>query len=317
MKALVLKRLASMALVMLGISVLTFAIFFVLPGGDPASRLGGRVTTPQTIADINAQFGLDKSLPEQYVRMMEQIATGDLISYNNRLNVRDQIVSRLAPTFSLAIGAAVLWMILGIVIGVLAAHSAGRWPDRVLMLVTMACVAIPGAGLGVLAKYVLGSQLGAIPLGGYVPIQDDPVQWAWHLIVPWFVLSLLFAGIYGQILRARVLEIDAEDFIRTARAKGLSERTVMSRHTLRLALLPLLTLFGLDFAAVLAGSSIVVDVIFNLQGVGSYAEGAIRTLDLPPIMGVTLYGALFVVICNAVVDLVLLWLDPRARAQAS
>jgi peptide/nickel transport system permease protein len=193
--------------------------------------------------------------------------------------------------------------------------TAGRWSDRLITLVALIGISMPVFWLGIIARYYLAEDglVTWFPDGEYVPLLDNPAQWFWHLLLPWVVLAILFIGFYGRVMRGNILDTINEDFVRTARAKGLNPRTVMVKHVLRNSLIPIVTLFGLDFAAVLGGGAILTETVFDLHGVGQYAAQSIRNFDLPPIMGVTLYGAFFIVFFNAIVDFVYAYLDPRIR----
>jgi peptide/nickel transport system permease protein len=310
MAGFVVRRLVSALLVMFAISVLTFAIFAVIPNGAPEDRMAGRNATPEQVEVIRHNFGFDKPVYVQYGRTMKEILTGDLVSYTNQLNVVDEIARGLPATLSLAVGAGVLWMVLGVVFGLLGALKAGVL-DRVLTAIALLGLSIPVFWLGALLSYFLGFRWGLFPDGSYVPLTEDPVQWAYQLILPWFTLAFLFFGVYSRVLRANVLDTLGEDHVRTARAKGLSERRVILRHVLRNSLIPIVALFGLDFGAVLGGGAILTESVFNLQGVGQYAATAVGQLDVPPVLGVTMLSAFTIVALSAIVDIVYAFLDPR------
>ena len=309
----VVRRLAQMLVVLFAVSVLTFLIFNVIPNGDPAVRMAGKTPTESQVEAIRADWGFDDPLPVQYVTTMEKVLGGSAISYFSQLNVRDQIVEGLPRTLSLAVGAAVLWMLAGVALGLLAALRAGRLSDRLLTVLALVGVSLPVFWLGALASYYLGFKAGWFPNGGYVPLTEDPVAWAHHLVLPWTVLAILFIGFYSRVLRSNVLDTMSEDYVRTARAKGLSERQVLLRHVLRNSLIPIVTLWGLDFGAVVAGGAILTETVFDLQGVGQYAADAVGQLDVPPVLAVTMFGAFFIVVLSTVVDIVYAILDPRIR----
>jgi peptide/nickel transport system permease protein len=310
MAGFVLRRVVSAVLVMFAISILTFAIFAIIPNGAPEDRLAGRNATPEQVEVIRHNFGFDKPVYVQYARTMKAILTGRLVSYTNQLNVVDEIRRGLPATLSLAIGAGILWMLLGVVFGLLGALSTGLL-DRVLTAVALLGLSLPVFWLGALLSYFLGFKWGLFPDGSYVPLTEDPVQWAYHLILPWFTLAFLFFGVYSRVLRANVLETLGEDHVRTARAKGLSERRVILRHVLRNSMIPIVALFGLDFGAVLGGAAILTESVFNLQGVGQYAATAVGQLDVPPVLGVTMLSAFTIVALSAIVDIGYALLDPR------
>jgi peptide/nickel transport system permease protein len=313
------RRLAGMVAVLFAISVIVFLIFNVIPSNDPALRMAGKNATPdsQLVANIREEWGFDESLPQQYLTMMEKIFTGDLVSYSSQLNVDEEIWKGLPATLSLCFGAALLWMSFGILFGYLSAVRAGRFTDRVLTVVALAGISMPVFLLASIFLVYLTFRVELFPASGYVPLTENPLDWAYHLILPWVTLAVLFVGFYSRVLRSNMLETMNEDYVRTARAKGLDERRVRTRHVLRNSLIPIVTLFGLDFAAVIGGGAIITETIFNLGGVGQYAADSISNLDLPPIMAVTLFGAFFVVLFNTVVDIVYAYLDPRIRLGAS
>jgi peptide/nickel transport system permease protein len=249
----------------------------------------------------------------QYVKTIEKIASGDVVSYTQQINVLDEIVRDLPATLSLAIGAGTIWLSLGVLFGLLSAMSAGRLLDRALTVLSLVGVSTPVFLLGAVMLYYLGYELGLFPLGGYVGITDDPWGWLTHMLMPWFALSLLFIGVYSRVLRSTVLDTINEDYVRAARAKGISERRVLVRHVLRNSLIPVISLFGLDFAAVFGGGALLTESVFNLHGVGQYAAESIQRLDVPPVLVVTMLGAFAVVLLSAVVDIVYAALDPRIR----
>ena len=307
------RRLLGMVAVLFAISVIVFLIFDVIPNSDPAARIAGKNADPALIARVNADLGLDRPLPIQYLTMMKQIFTGQLTSYAKDRNVVQQIWEGLPATFSLCIGAAVLWMSLAILFGYLSAVHAGRFTDRALTILSLVGISMPVFWLAAMLLYFLSFKVQAFPTGSYVPFSDDPVDWAYHLILPWFTLAVLFVGIYSRVLRSNMLDAMNEDYVRTARAKGLSERQVRIRHVLRNSMIPVITLFGLDFGMVVGGGAILTETVYNLDGVGLYAGEAIRSLDLPPLMAVVMFGAFFIVLFNTIVDILYAVLDPRIR----
>jgi len=311
----VVRRLGSMVLVLFAVSVLVFLIFNVVPNGDPAVRMAGKVPTETQIEAIREEWGFDEPLYVQYATMMKKLFTGDMVSYFTQLNVTEEIWKGAPRTFALAIGAAIIWMAFAIALGVFSAVRAGAISDRLLTVLALIGISMPVFWLGLLLSHYLGFKAGIFPRGGYVEFADGPAQWLWHLVLPWFVLSVLFIGVYSRILRSDVIETMGEDYVRTARAKGLSERRVLLKHVLRNSLIPIVTLWGLDFGAVIGGAAILTETVFNLQGVGQYAADAIGQFDLPAIMGVTLFGAFFIVIFNTLVDIAYAALDPRIRLE--
>src|SRR5689334_24007854 len=247
----VLYRAFSLVGVLIAISILTFLIFQAIPNGDPALRLAGRLATPQTVNDVRHQWGFDKPVYVQYVRTMDKIFTGKVISYTQQVNVMSEIKRDLPATLSLAIGAGVIWLSLGIVFGVISALAAGRFLDRALTVLALIGVSTPVFFIGAMMLYYLGYQWHLFPLGGYVPLTKDPWEWFTHMLMPWFALSILFIGVYSRVLRSTLLDTLNEEYVRAAKAKGVTRRKVLIRHALRNSLIPVIALFGLDFAAVI------------------------------------------------------------------
>jgi peptide/nickel transport system permease protein len=307
------RRLLGMAAVLLAISLLTFMIFQVIPGGDPALRMAGREATPQQVQDVRRAWGFDRPLYVQYARTMEKVLNGSVISYTQQTNVEDEIVRDLPPTISLALGAGLIWLLFGVLFGVLSALHAGRWLDRGLTVLSLIGISTPAFFLGGLLLYYLGYRWGLLPLGGYVPLSSDPWGWFTHMLMPWLVLSVTSIAVYSRVLRSSILDTLSEDYVRTARAKGLSERRVLVNHVLRNSLIPIVSLWGLDLAAVIGGGAIVIESVFDLHGVGQYAAESIARLDVPPILVVTLLVAFAVVLLGTLVDVLYALLDPRIR----
>jgi peptide/nickel transport system permease protein len=309
----ILRRLVGMIAVLFVISVIVFLIFNVIPNSPPAQRLAGRNPTPTLVKSIEEEWGFNKPLPQQYLTMMKKTFTGELISYSPRLSVDQRIAEGIPATVSLSIGSAVIWMFFGILFGYLSAVRAGGLLDKVLTGVSIAGISIPVFLLAPVLIYFLSYKIELFPNGGYVDLTEDPVQWAYHLVLPWITVAVLSIGFYSRVLRSNMLDAMSEDYVRTARAKGLSERRVMVRHVLRNSLIPIITLFGLDFGATIGGTAILTEKIFTINGVGLYAAESVEKVELPPIMAVTLYGAFFVVLVNAIVDIAYAYLDPRVR----
>jgi peptide/nickel transport system permease protein len=310
----IIRRLLGMILVMFAVSVLTFLIFNVIPNGDPAARMAGKNSTPGQIAAIRRDWGFDDPLPKQYLNTMGKIFSGDLVSYANRENVIDRIKDGAPRTFVLAIGAAIIWFVSGVALGLFSAVKAGKASDRVVTVLALIGISMPVFWLGALMNYYLGYKLGLFPNGGYVTIADGGVlDWLYHMIMPWTALSVLFIGVYSRVVRGSVLDTINDDYVRTARAKGIGERRVLRHHVLRNSLIPVITLWGLDFGAVLGGGAILTETVFDIQGVGQYFADSISRLDVPPVLAVTMFGAFFIVLFNAIVDIVYAALDPRIR----
>ena len=312
----VFRRFLSMILVLFAVTLVTFLIFNVIPNGDPAERMAGKIPTETNIAAIREEWGFNESVFVQYGTMMKKVFSGDLESYYTQLNVGEEIRRGLPATLSLAIGAAIMWLSISIVFGLYSAMRAGEMSDRLITCLALVGVSLPVFWVGALMNYYLGFKLGWFPNGGYVKITDNPADWLVHMIMPWTALSLLFIGIYSRVLRSNVLDTINEDYVRTARAKGLSERRVMVGHVLRNSLIPIITLWGLDFGFVLGGGAVLTETVFDLQGVGQYAAESIAQLDQPPVVAVTLFAAFFIVVVNALVDVVYAALDPRIRLEA-
>jgi peptide/nickel transport system permease protein len=316
----ILRRFAAAFAVLFAISILVFLIFFATPGVDPAARIAGRSATPQILAQVRHEFGLDRPLPIRYALMMDHLFfKRDLTSY---VNIGDKVIPQIraaAPvTLSLVVGAAVIWLIAGIAGGVIAAANRGRLIDPIIMFLGIAAVSIPAYWLGEVVNLITQDQLhhsvfSWVPSPGYVSPSQGVGSWALHLLFPWVTLAVLYAGIYARVLRAELVTALDEDYVRTARAKGLSERRILLRHALRCSLIPIVSLFGLDFGALIGGAALLTEVVFGLPGVGMLTYTALQNLDLPVIMGCVLYGAFFVVLANAVVDVCYALLDPRVR----
>jgi peptide/nickel transport system permease protein len=206
-------------------------------------------------------------------------------------------------------------MLFALAIGLYSAMRAGKFADRLLTVLALVGISVPVFWVGALMNHYLGFKLGWFPNGGYVPLTEDPIDWLYHMILPWTALALLFIGFYSRVLRSNVLDTMSEDYVRTARSKGLSERRVLVRHVLRNSLIPIVTLWGLDFGFVVGGGAVLTETVFDLQGVGQYAAESITQLDQPPVLAITLFAAFFIVIVNAAVDIAYAFLDPRIRLQ--
>ena len=321
MTAFVVRRLTSMVLVLFAISVLVFVIFFAIPGVDPSRQMAGRNPTPETIKAIKHEFGLDKPLPVQYVLVMKHLlVTRDLQSYTNRgVEVVPEILRATPVTFSLIIGAAVIWVVMSVIIGVAAALLRGTLWDPLLMSLALLGIAMPVFWVGEVANLFTQDRwhdtflFSWVPPLGYTPFTEDPVMWFKHLVIPWITLALLYIGLYARILRSALVEAEGQDFVRTARSKGISEQRVLGRHMLRVSMITFVSLFGLDFGALAAGGALLTEVVFGLPGVGRLTYRSLAGLDLPVIMATVLYGAFFIVVANALVDILYARLDPRIR----
>jgi peptide/nickel transport system permease protein len=321
MAAFLVRRTLQLILVMFVISAVVFLIFFHTPGIDPTRQIAGRNPSAQAVKEIRHQFGLDRPLPVQYVLMMKKIfITRDLVSYSNQGQKIVPEIAQAAPaTLSLVIGAAVIWVVMAIAMGMAAAVFRGTLIDPVLMILALIGISMPVFWVGEVANLITQSRwhdtflFHWVPPLGYTPLTQSPLAWFEGLIIPWITLSILYTGLYARVLRANLLEVQNEDYIRTARAKGLSERRVLLRHTLRTSMITFISLFGLDFGALVAGSALVTEVVFGIHGVGYLTYQSLGNLDLPTIMATVVYGSFFIVAANALVDIAYAWLDPRIR----
>jgi peptide/nickel transport system permease protein len=318
---LILGRFAQMLFVLFGISVLVFLIFFATPGADPAARIAGHNATPEVLAAVRHDFGFDRPIPVQYVLMMKRLfITRDLTSFVNRGElVVPEILEGAPVTLSLVCGAAVLWVLGGIAIGVTAALTRGGFTDRALMVAGLIGVSMPVFWVGQMANLITQSRyhdswlFAWVPPLGYTKLTEDPWLWFKTMLIPWATLALLYMGLYGRVLRASLIEAYQEDFVRTARAKGLSESRILVHHALRTSMITFVSLFGLDFGALVGGGALLTEVVFGLQGVGKLTFDALQNLDLPVIMATVMYSSFFVVAANAAVDVAYALLDPRVR----
>ena len=315
------RRLVSMVLVMFSISVLVFLIFFATPGVDPAARIAGRNADQETLRQVRHDFGLDRPLPLQYALMMKKLLVSrDLTSYVNRgAKVIPQVLQAAPVTLSLVLGAAVIWVLFSIGMGLVAAVFRGTPVDAGLMILGLIGISMPVFWVGEVVNLLSQSRFhhsflfSWVPPLGYVPLTQSPGGWFKSLLLPWLTLALLYIGIYARVLRSSLIEAQEQDYVRTARAKGLTERRVLLRHALRTSLIVFVSLFGLDFGALVGGGALLTEVVFGLHGVGKLTYDSLQNLDLPVIMATVMYAAFFVVLANAVVDLVYAWLDPRVR----
>jgi peptide/nickel transport system permease protein len=314
------KRIAAMIFVLFSISVLVFLIFFATPGVDPAARIAGRNADQLTLQQVRASFDLDKPIPARYVSMMKHLfVSQDLTSYVNRgAKVLPQLTQAIPATLSLVFGAAIIWLLVGILLGIAAASSKRKWMDPTISFLGIVGISLPVYWLGEVVNLITQSKLHNsvfrwVPPLGYVPLTENPFQWFLHLIFPWLTPALLYAGIYIRVLRSEILGVMREDYIKTERAKGASEKRILYKHATRMSLITIVSLFGLDFGALVGGSALLTEVVFGIQGVGKLTFNALRDFDLPVIMATVMYASFFVVLANAVVDILYAILDPRVR----
>ena len=318
MTSYILRRLAWALAMLVIVSALTFVIFYTFPSADPAALRAGRQATPELIAQIRRALGLDKPVYEQFFLYMKNLFLHfDLgYSYQNNISVRSEIFSRLPATISLTVGAVVVWLAIGIPVGVLSAVKPRSRLDRAVMGGALVGISAPVYWLGLVALFLFASDIGKLHLfggaGSYVPLTEDPAGWFSSLILPWFVLAAAFAAFYARMVRGNLIDVLGEDYIRTARAKGLSERRVVLRHGLRAALTPVVTIAGLDIG-ILLGGAVLTETVFNIPGVGRFAYDSIVNSDLPAIQGTVLFGAVFIIVANLIVDIGYAFLDPRVR----
>src|SRR3954451_3627164 len=322
MGAYIARRLLWVVFLLFMITLITFVIFSVLPSGDPAVLRAGRQPSPQLIAAIREQLGLDKSKPVQFINYIGNILPFlghngfDFgFSYQNQQDVLPAILDRLPTTIFLTLGAVILWLCIGLPIGILSAVRTGTWYDRLAMGIALVFISAPVYFLGLVALYLFANDIGVFPIlpGNSAYEQASGFFGTGEaLTLPWFVLAAAFAAVYARFLRGNLIDTLQEDFIRTARAKGLSERRVLFRHGVRAAITPIVTLLGLDIG-ILLGGAILTETVFNIQGIGRYAYDAITNSNLPVIQGTVLFGAFFIVIMSLIVDILYAFIDPRVR----
>jgi peptide/nickel transport system permease protein len=323
-------RIAAMAGVLLLVCLFTYAVFFLL-SPDPAVQVCGKSCTPDRIDQIRQNLGLDRPFWTQFLTFVGGLFAGRTYgeganavqcaapclgySFQSSQSVTDMIVQRLPVSATVAIGAAVLWLLVGVVSGLVSAVKEGTWLDRTLTGLTLGGLSIPNYVLALVLQYVLVVQLQWLPFPQAVPFGEDPGRWFLNFVMPWIVLAVGYAAAYTRLTRANVIDTLQENFLRTARAKGLAPRLVWRRHALRPALTPVVTVFGMDFAGQLGGA-LITETVFGLNGVGKMAADSIAKNDQPVIMGVTLLAAFFVVVGNVLVDVVYTVIDPRVRVAA-
>src|ERR671919_1710139 len=315
----IVRRLLWVVLVVLIITAFTFVIFFVMPPTDPAVQFAGKTPPPDQTAGVRRQFGLDKPVWQQYGLFLKNIFTGDEygwpglgFSFVTRSPVRDLRFDRIWVTVQLALGAALVWLCLGIPIGIVSAIKRRSLLDRATMLTALFFVSAPVFWLGLMALWLFWYKLRISPGTGYVPIGESFGGWLSHMILPWVVLALLYAAFYARMTRGNLIETMGQDYIRTARVKGLPEWKVILKHGVRASLTPVVTLIGLDLGALLGGA-VITETVFNLQGIGQWAVNSVFQGDLPAVLAVVTIVALAVTLMNLIVDVVYAYLDPRVR----
>jgi peptide/nickel transport system permease protein len=314
----IIRRILWGVLLLIAVTALTFVLFRVLPTGDPARLRAGRNASPQVIAEIRHNLGLDKSLLAQFwIYMKEVFLHFNLgFSYYSSAPVRGLIANRLGATVSLAVGASIVWLGIGLPVGIVSALRRRTLSDRVSMGTALVFVSAPEYWLGLIALYLFAADIGKVKVfpgaGSYVGLTSDPWKWFSSLLLPWLVLAAGSAAIYARLMRGSLSETMEEDYIRTARAKGLSERRVVMRHGVRAAINPIVTILALDIATLL-GSAVLVETVFDIPGIGRLNYDAITHSDFPIVQGTVLLGALFIVVANILVDIAYAYLDPRVR----
>jgi peptide/nickel transport system permease protein len=325
----IVRRLLWMIVLLLIISFLTFLIFSKLPSADPVALRAGRNATPELRAAIKHTFGLDKPFLEQYRIYLAKLVPFDAhqgfkppdfgYSYQNNVSVKAQILDRLPATAGLALGGVVVWLLVGIPVGIISAIRRGKLSDRIAMGAALVAISAPVYWVGLVALYLFSKDIGKIQIfdgaGSYPAtgsLFTDPFHVAPSLFLPWMVLATAFAAVYARFLRGNLLEVMAEDYIRTARAKGLRERTVIFRHGVRSAITPIVTILGLDLG-ILLGGAILTESVFNIPGIGRLAFDSIQKSDLPTVQGTVIMGAFFIIVLNLIVDVLYAFLDPRVR----
>ncbi|MBY6061451.1 ABC transporter permease [Microbacterium esteraromaticum] len=316
----VLSRIGFGLLVLFLLSVFVFVLFYVTPS-DPARIIAGDKATEALMAQIRVNLGLDKPIWEQYLFFLGNLLQGDLgYSYRSNLPVADLVLARIPVTMSLVFGGVIVWLAIGIPIGLASAKRPGSVRDRLGQGFALVGISFPTFVLGMLALYTLyflPTKFGFIlfPPSGYVPLTVDPLKWAWHLVLPWLTLALVTAAVYARLTRGQMLDVLGEDYVRTARAKGLTERRVIYVHAFRSAMPPLVTQLGIDIGLMLGGV-IVIEQVFGLQGVGALAISSVSMQDRPVVIAIVLLGGVFVALSNLIVDLFYALLDSRVRTRA-
>lgn len=323
MAAYIIRRVLWTVVLLTIISFLTFVVFLKLPSADPAVLRAGRSPTPEILKAIRDQFGLDHPWYIQYWRYVKGIVLHfDFgFSYQNNTSVRTEIFSRLPVTAGLSLGGVVIWLLIGIPIGIVSAIRRGQLADRLLMGGALLLISAPVYWLGLVSLYLFSKGFGVIPIfdgSGSYPLGGEtlfnaPGRVIPSLLLPWLVLAASFAAFYARFVRASLVDVMSEDFIRTARAKGLRERRVILKHGMRATAAPIVTLLGLDLG-VLLGGAILVETVFNIPGIGRLSYDAIQNGDLPVVQGVVLIGAALIILLNLLVDIAYTVLDARVRA---
>ncbi len=314
----IIRRLLWVIVLLLAVSAVTFIIFYTLPSADPAVLRAGKAPNPALLVQIRHTLGLDQPIYVQYWRYIKAVILHFNFGYSYQfgLPVKTTIFSRLPATFSLTAGAVVIWLLAGLPIGIISAVRSRTLLDRATMSGALLAISAPVYWLGLVSLFLFANDIGRFKIfdgaNTYTGLTADPGRWFGSLILPWVVLAASFAAFYARLLRSNLVETMSEDYIRTARAKGLTERRVVLRHGVRSAITPIVTVLGLDIGTLLGGA-ILTETVFNIPGVGRLAYDGIQNSDLPVIQGTVLFGAFFIVIANLMVDIAYAYLDPRVR----
>ncbi|MFD5340482.1 ABC transporter permease [Streptomyces hawaiiensis] len=322
------RRLLAAALIMLVITTITFFIFFALPS-DPALLACGKTCSPSRLAEIKHSLGLDQSYLTQYWEFLKGLFVGRTfgdqsvsihcgapclgVSFQTDTPVLTTLLQDFPADLSLGLGAAVAFLVLGVGLGTVAAVRRGRAADKAAVGLALFGVSVQIYFIGLLLLYVFVDKFQILPTSGYTPITEDPAGWFEGLILPWATLVIVYLAMYTRLSRSSMLEVFAEDYMRTARAKGLPASTVVLKHGLRAAITPIITIFGMDVGSLIGGSAVITESVFGINGIGKLAVDSVQNSDLPVILGTTLFAATFVVLANVVVDLVYGLVDPRVR----
>ena len=315
------RRLLWAGVLFIGVTLITYALFFVLPA-DPARLAAGKSATAEDVARVSHQLGLDRPLHEQYGLFLKRLVVDRSLgrSYTNRRSVNEMVGEAVPVTAALVVGGAILWMMIAVPIGIISALRPRSLIDRGAMIFILIGISAPVVWIGLLFQYFIGFRLGWTPNAGYCDVFNPPegatcggpTDWTYHLILPWLTFAILFAASYARMIRANVMDTLGEDYVRTARAKGAPENIVIRRHVLRNALLPIVTMLGLDIGVALGGA-IFTEAIFNLPGLGRLALNSVLNLDLPTMQGVVVFATLAIILFNVIVDVTYAMIDPRIR----
>jgi peptide/nickel transport system permease protein len=316
----IIRRVAWGVVLLLAVIAITFVLFYLLPNVNPAVLRAGRTPSPQVIKNIAHDLGTDQPVYTQFWIYLKRIVLhGDLgFSYYSDASVKSLLINRLPATISLTVGGVIIWLLVGIPIGIISAVKRRTALDRASMGTALVFVSAPVYWLGLLVLFAFASDIGRFPIsflrgsGSYVGLTVSPVHWFESLLMPWFVLAASSAAIYARLLRGSLIDVMGEDYIRTARAKGLRERRVVMKHGVRSAITPLVTVLGLDIA-VLLGGAVLVETVFDIPGIGRLNFDAITHGDFPIIQGTTIIASVFIIVANIAVDIAYAYLDPRVR----